>query len=217
MVLKNSSWIRVWSVVCALVAILALPSFAHAEDETADAFVKRLSVDVLDTIKKDKGMRSGDIARVITLVDTRIMPSVDFQRMTSSAVGPAWRQATPEQQKRLQDEFKILLVRTYAGALSQVSDQVVFIKPVRIAPEDKEVIVRTEVRGGTDPIQLEYRMERSPNEGSGWKIYNINVLGVWLVETYKSQFTQIINTKGIDGLIDSLVARNKTNTTAKKG
>jgi phospholipid transport system substrate-binding protein len=217
MVLKNSSWIRVWSVVCALVAILALPSFAHAEDETADAFVKRLSVDVLDTIKKDKGMRSGDIARVITLVDTRIMPNVDFQRMTSSAVGPAWRQATPEQQKRLQDEFKILLVRTYAGALSQVSDQVVFIKPVRIAPEDKEVIVRTEVRGGTDPIQLEYRMERTPNEGSGWKIYNINVLGVWLVETYKSQFTQIINTKGIDGLIDSLVARNKTNTTAKKG
>ena len=206
-----------WSVVCALVAILALPSFAHAEDETADAFVKRLSVDVLDTIKKDKGMRSGDIARVITLVDTRIMPNVDFQRMTSSAVGPAWRQATPEQQKRLQDEFKILLVRTYAGALSQVSDQVVFIKPVRIAPEDKEVIVRTEVRGGTDPIQLEYRMERTPSEGSGWKIYNINVLGVWLVETYKSQFTQIINTKGIDGLIESLVARNKTNTTAKKG
>lgn len=217
MVLKNSSWIRVWSLVCALVAILAVPSFAHAEDETADAFVKRLSVDVLDTIKKDKGMRSGDIARVITLVDTRIMPSVDFQRMTSSAVGPAWRQATPEQQKRLQDEFKILLVRTYAGALSQVSDQVVFIKPVRIAPEDKEVIVRTEVRGGTDPIQLEYRMERTPNEGSGWKIYNINVLGVWLVETYKSQFTQIINTKGIDGLIETLVARNKTNTTAKKG
>ena len=186
MVLKNSSWIRVWSVVCALVAVFALPSFAHAEDETADAFVKRLSVDVLDTIKKDKGMRSGDIARVITLVDTRIMPNVDFQRMTSSAVGPAWRQATPEQQKRLQDEFKILLVRTYAGALSQVSDQVVFIKPVRIAPEDKEVIVRTEVRGGTDPIQLEYRMERTPNEGSGWKIYNINVLGVWLVETLKA-------------------------------
>ncbi len=217
MVFKHNSWIRVWSVVCALVASLAVPGFAHAEDETADAFVKRLSVDVLDTIKKDKGMRSGDIARVITLVDTRIMPSVDFQRMTSSAVGPAWRQATPEQQKRLQDEFKILLVRTYAGALSQVSDQVVFIKPVRIAPEDKEVIVRTEVRGGTDPIQLEYRMERTPNEGSGWKIYNINVLGVWLVETYKSQFTQIINSKGIDGLIETLVARNKTNTTAKKG
>lgn len=217
MVFKHSGWIRVVSVVCALLALLALPGFSYAEDETADAFVKRLSVDVLDTIKKDKGMRSGDIARVVNLVDTRIMPSVDFQRMTASAVGPAWRQATPEQQKRLQEEFKILLVRTYAGALSQVSDQVVFIKPVRIAPEDKEVIVRTEVRGGGDPIQLEYRMERTPGEGSGWRIYNINVLGVWLVETYKSQFTQVINTKGIDGLIDTLVARNKTNTLAKKG
>jgi phospholipid transport system substrate-binding protein len=217
MVFKHSGWIRVVSVVCALMALLVLPGFSYAEDETADAFVKRLSVDVLDTIKKDKGMRSGDIARVVNLVDTLIMPSVDFQRMTASAVGPAWRQATPEQQKRLQEEFKILLVRTYAGALSQVSDQVVFIKPVRIAPEDKEVIVRTEVRGGGDPIQLEYRMERTPGEGSGWRIYNINVLGVWLVETYKSQFTQVINTKGIDGLIETLVARNKTNTLAKKG
>ena len=217
MVFKHSGWIRVVSVVCALMALLVLPGFSYAEDETADAFVKRLSVDVLDTIKKDKGMRSGDIARVVNLVDTRIMPSVDFQRMTASAVGPAWRQATPEQQKRLQEEFKILLVRTYAGALSQVSDQVVFIKPVRIAPEDKEVIVRTEVRGGGDPIQLEYRMERTPGEGSGWRIYNINVLGVWLVETYKSQFTQVINTKGIEGLIETLVARNKTNNLAKKG
>ena len=217
MVFTHSGWMRAASVACALVAVLAWPGFANAEDETADAFVKRLSVDVLDTIKKDKGMRSGDIARVVNLVDTRIMPSVDFQRMTASAVGPAWRQATPEQQKRLQDEFKILLVRTYAGALSQVSDQVVFIKPVRIAPEDKEVIVRTEVRGGGDPIQLEYRMERTPGEGAGWKIYNINVLGVWLVETYKSQFTQVINTKGIDGLIETLVARNKTNAQSKKG
>ena len=215
MYLKHGGCIRVWSVVCTLVVALALPSFTHAEEEAPDAFVKRLSVDVLDTIKKDKGMRSGDIARVVNLVDTRIMPSVDFQRMTASAVGPAWRQATPEQQKRLQDEFKILLVRTYAGALSQVSDQVVFIKPLRIAPEDKEVIVRTEVRGGGDPIQLEYRMERTPGEGAGWRIYNINVLGVWLVETYKSQFTQVINAKGIDGLIETLVARNKTNT--KKG
>ena len=215
MYLKHGGWIRVWSVVCTLVVALALPSFTHAEEEAPDAFVKRLSVDVLDTIKKDKGMRSGDIARVVNLVDTRIMPCVDFQRMTASAVGPAWRQATPEQQKRLQDEFKILLVRTYAGALSQVSDQVVFIKPLRIAPEDKEVIVRTEVRGGGDPIQLEYRMERTPGEGAGWRIYNINVLGVWLVETYKSQFTQVINAKGLDGLIETLVARNKTNT--KKG
>jgi len=152
---------------------------------------------------------------VITLVDTRIMPNVDFQRMTASAVGPAWRQATPDQQKRLQDEFKILLVRTYAGALSQVSDQNVFMKPLRAASEDKELVVRSEVRGGGDPIQLDYRLEKTPGQGAGWRIFNLNVLGVWLVETYKSQFSQEINAKGIDGLIESLTARNKSN--SKKG
>ena len=184
---------------------------AWADDEAPDAFIKRVSVDVLDTIKADKAMRSGDIPRIVTLVDTRIMPHVDFQRMTASAVGPGWRQATPEQQKRLQDEFKILLVRTYAGALSQVSDQVVVIKPLRASPEDKELVVKTEVRGGGDPIQLDYRLEKTPGQVSGWRIYNLNVLGVWLVETYKSQFAQEINAKGIDGLIESLAARNKTN------
>ena len=184
---------------------------AWADDEAPDAFIKRVSVDVLDTIKADKAMRSGDIPRIVTLVDTRIMPHVDFQRMTASAVGPGWRQATPEQQKRLQDEFKILLVRTYAGALSQVSDQVVVIKPLRASPEDKELVVKTEVRGGGDPIQLDYRLEKTPGQGSGWRIYNLNVLGVWLVETYKIQFAQEINAKGIDGLIESLATRNKTN------
>jgi phospholipid transport system substrate-binding protein len=135
--------------------------------------------------------------------------------MTASAVGPAWRQATPEQQKRLQEEFKILLVRTYAGALSQVSDQTVAMKPLRASPDDKELVVRSEVRGSGDPIQLDYRLEKTPGEGAGWRIYNLNVLGVWLVETYKSQFSQEINAKGVDGLIDSLAARNKSN--AKKG
>ena len=185
---------------------------AWATDEAPDAFVKRISVDVLDTIKADKAMRNGDIGRIVTLVDTRIMPHVDFQRMTASAVGPGWRQATPEQQKRLQDEFKILLVRTYAGALSQVSDQTVVMKPLRASPEDKELVVRSEVRGSGDPIQLDYRLEKTPGQGAGWRIYNLNVLGVWLVETYKSQFSQEINAKGIDGLIDSLAARNKSNT-----
>jgi phospholipid transport system substrate-binding protein len=186
-----------------------------AEDEAPDALVKRISVDVLDTIKADKAMRGGDMAKIILLVDTRIMPHVNFQRMTASAVGPAWRQATPEQQKRLQDEFKVLLVRTYAGALSQVSDQIVAMKPLRASPDDKELVVRSEVRGSGDPIQLDYRLEKTPGEGAGWRIYNLNVLGVWLVETYKSQFLQEINSKGIDGLIESLAARNKSN--VKKG
>jgi phospholipid transport system substrate-binding protein len=187
---------------------------AWAQDEGADAFIKRMSTEVLDVIKADKSMRGGDIGKVMVLVDTRIMPHVDFQRMTASAIGPGWRQATPEQQKRLQDEFKILLVRTYSGALSQISDQVIALKPLRAAPEDKEVVVRTEVRGGGDPIQLDYRLEKTPGQGAGWRIFNINVMGVWLVETYKSQFAQEINAKGVDGLIESLAARNKSN--AKK-
>ena len=187
---------------------------AWAQDEAADVFVKRMSTEVLDVIKADKSMRGGDIAKVVALVDTRIMPHVDFQRMTASAVGPGWRQATPEQQKRLQDEFKILLVRTYSGALSQISDQVIAIKPLRAGPDDKEVVVRTEVRGSGEPIQLDYRLQKTPGQGTGWRIFNINVMGVWLVETYKSQFAQEVNAKGVDGLIESLAARNKSN--AKK-
>jgi phospholipid transport system substrate-binding protein len=155
------------------------------------------------------------MTKLVALVDERIMPNVNFPRMTASAVGPAWRQATPEQQKRLQEEFKILLVRTYAGALSQVSTQTIALKPLRSSPEDKEVLVRTEIKGGGDPIQLDYRLEKTAGQGAGWKIYNLNVLGVWLVETYKSQFTQEINAKGIDGLIGSIADRNKANN--KKG
>ena len=194
-----------------LVVAVGGATIAQADDETADGLIKRLSTDVLDTIKADKANLVGDVSKVVTLVDTRIMPNVNFQRMTSSAVGPAWRQATPEQQKRLQEEFKILLVRTYAGALSQVSDQTISMKPMRASAEDKEVLVRTEVKGKGDPIQLEYRLEKTPGQGAGWKIYNLNVLGVWLVETYRSQFAQEVNAKGIDGLIASLTERNKAN------
>ena len=187
---------------------------AWADDEAPDAFIKRVSVDVLDTIKADKAMRSGDIPRIVTLVDTRIMPHVDFQRMTASAVGPGWRQATPEQQKRLQEEFKLLLVRTYSGALSQVSDQTIEVKPLRGDQDEKNLIVRTEVKGRGDPIQLDYRLEKTPGEGAGWMIFDLNVLGIWLIENYKSQFTKEINNGGIDGLINSLTERNKS--TAKK-
>lgn len=186
----------------------------HAADEAPDALIKRLSVDVLDTIKADKTILAGDVSKVIALVDTRVMPNVDFQRMTASAVGPAWRQASPEQKKRLQEEFKILLVRTYAGALSQVSTQTIAMKPLRMTTEEKDVLVRTEIKGRGENIQLDYRLEKTPGQGTGWKIYNINVLGVWLVDTYRTQFAQVINTKGLDGLINALAERNKTN--AKK-
>ena len=192
-------------------AALSVVRPAHAADETPDELVKRISTDVLETIKSDKSIKTGDIGKIMVLVDTKIMPNVNFQRMTSSAVGPAWRQATPEQQKRLEEEFKTLLVRAYAGALDQVSDQTVSVRPFRGSLDDKEVLVRTEVRGGGDPVQLDYRLEKTPGDGAGWKIYNINVLGVWLVDTYRTQFSQQINSKGIDGLIAALAARNKSN------
>ena len=190
---------------------LALPQ-AYAADEAPDALIKRVSFEVLDKIKIDKSVQAGDMTKVIELVDSQIMPNVNFIRMTASAVGRNWRQATPEQQKKLQDEFKTLLIRTYSGALAQVKDQTVSIKPLRSAAADTEVVVRTEVLGRGDPIQLDYRLEKT---ASGWKIYDINVLGVWLVETYRTQFAQEINAKGIDGLIAALSERNKSNAAKK--
>jgi len=197
------------SLAAVLAFALAVP--ARAADEAPDALVQRLSNDVLESVRADKAIKAGDIDKIIVLVDKSIMPNVNFRRMTAAAVGPSWRQASPEQQTRLQDEFKTLLVRTYAGALAQVSDQSVAVKPLRAAADDKEVLVRTEVRGRGDPIQLDYWLEKTPGQGAGWKIFNLNVLGAWLVETYRSQFAQEIRTKGIDGLIESLAARNKSN------
>ena len=187
--------------------MLAAP-IVHAADEAPDALIKRLSSDVLDKIKADKTVQSGDMTKVMALVDSQIMPNVNFTRMTASAVGPGWRQATPEQRKKLQDEFKTLLIRTYSGALSQVKDQTIDVKPMREAAGAAEVVVRTEVLGRGDPAQLDYRLEKV---GTGWKIYDLNVLGVWLVATYRTQFAQEISAKGIDGLIASLSERNKAN------
>jgi len=200
-------------LLLALLTLMALP--VSAADESPDAMIKRLTSDVLDSIKADKSAQAGSISHIVALVDAKIMPSVNFQRMTASAVGPAWRQASPEQKIRLQAEFKTLLVRTYAGALKQVNNLTFTVKPMRSTAQDTEVVVRTEVKGHGDPIQLDYRLEKTPGEGAGWKIYNLNVLGVWLVDTYRSQFAQEINAKGLDGLIATLVELNKTN--LKKG
>jgi len=182
--------------------------------EAPDQLIRRLSNEVLDTIKADKDVQAGDVRKVMGFVDSKIMPHVNFTRMTASAVGRNWRQATPEQQKRLQEEFKTLLVRTYAGALSQVRDQTVSVKPLRAAATDTEVTVRSEVIGRGEPIELDYRMEQTPG---GWRIYDLNVLGVWLVETYRTQFAQEISARGIDGLIASLVERNKSAASGRKG
>jgi phospholipid transport system substrate-binding protein len=207
-------WLR---LMAGAMLILGVLTSAFAADDTPEAFIKRLSGDVIDAIKADKSIAAGDINKIIVLVDQKVMPSVNFLRMTASAVGPSWRQATPEQQKRLQEEFKTLLVRTYSGALSQFNDQTIVIKPVRAAPDDKEVVVRTEVRGKGDPIQLDYRVEKAANAPAGWRIYNFNVMGVWLVDNYRSQFAQEINAKGVDGLIASLADRNKSNAAKPQG
>ncbi|HEX5357745.1 MAG TPA: ABC transporter substrate-binding protein [Aquabacterium sp.] len=185
---------------------------AAASSQTPDAFIKTITTEVFATVKGDKAIQSGDLHKVIQVVDTKIMPNVNFTRMTATAVGRAWRQATPEQQKRLQDEFKTLLIYTYSGAVAQIKDQVVEYKPMRSRPEDTEVVVRTIVRGKGDPIQLDYRLEKA---GDTWKIYDVNVLGAWLVQTYQSSFAQEVNASGIDGLIAKLVERNKQLATKK--
>jgi len=192
--------------------LLSVPAVRAAADGP-DEMIRRLSTDVLNNIKADKDVQKGDVSKIIAFVDAKVMPNVNFTRMTASAVGRNWRQATPEQQKRLQDEFKSMLVRTYAGALSQVKDQTVDVKPLRAGAADTDVIVRTEVIGRGDAVQLDYRMEKTAN---GWKIYDFNVLGIWMVETYRTQFAQEISARGIDGLIATLAQRNKSGSADKK-
>ena len=194
-------------------ALLASAPLVRAAEEAPDALINRVSSEVLDTIKADKAIQAGEMNRVLALVDSKVMPNVNFTRMTASAVGRNWRQATPEQKARLQQEFKTLLIRTYSGALSQVNDQKLNVKPLRAAAGDTDVTVRTEVLGRGDPVQLDYRMEKTP---TGWKIYDLNVLGVWLVETYRTQFAQEVSAKGIDGLIASMAQRNQTNAVGAK-
>jgi phospholipid transport system substrate-binding protein len=215
--MNRRSLVRAAASLFTAAALFGAAPFAQAADEAPDVMIKRLSDEVLTIIRTDKSVQSGDINRIMAVVDSKIMPNVNFLRMTASAVGPAWRQATPEQRKRLQDEFKLLLVRTYSGALSQISEESVVVKPLRAQPTDTDVVVRSEIRGRGDPIQLEYRLEKTPGDGTGWKIYNLNVLGVWLVETYRSQFAQEIGAKGVDGLIASLSERNRSNANGKKG
>jgi phospholipid transport system substrate-binding protein len=188
----------------------AAPSATAAPDQ----LVRDLSNEVLATIKADKALASGDVNRVQKLIDEKILPYVDFQKMTQLAVGRGWRQATPEQRTALTREFRTLLVRTYSGALSQVTDHQVKLRPFRAQPGDTDVLVGTNIvasRG--DPIQLDYRLEKTD---AGWKIYDVNILGVWLVENYKTQFASQLNSGGIDGLIKTLTDRNKQLEQGKK-
>ena len=192
-------------------AVLTVSVFGFAgaasAQEAADAFIKRISQEVLETAKTDKDIQQGNQQKILEVVQAKILPNVDFQRMTSLAAGRHWREATPEQQKRLTDEFRDLLVYTYAGAIASIRDQQLEFKPMRNDPADTDVEVRSQVvqqRG--EPIQLNYRLSKA---GNSWKIYDLNVLGAWLVETYKGNFASEISKGGIDGLIKTLAERNK--------
>jgi phospholipid transport system substrate-binding protein len=192
--------------------LLAGNSLLHSAETLPEELVQRVSGEVIESVKADKAIQEGDFKKIIARVDEKLLPHLNIQRMTSSAVGRYWRQATPEQQRRLQEEFKTLLVRTYAGALIQVRDHNVVMLPMRSKPEDTEVAVRTQIKGSGEPIQLDYRLEKV---GGMWQIYDVNLLGVWLVDNYRSSFAQEISAGGIDGLIAKLAERNNTAANAK--
>lgn len=196
--------------MAAAMFVLALSTMwgvAHAQAVTADQFVKNYTEDLLETVAKNRQALANDPRKVAELVDSKILPSVNLQRMTALVVGRYWRQATPEQKERLVEEFKGLLIRTYSGAISQVKDLKIEVKPLRAAPDETDVIVKSIiVRPKGEPIQLDYRLEKS---GDTWKIFDVNVAGLWLVETYRTQFAGEIGKSGIDGLIASLSEKSK--------
>ena len=189
--------------------VFSLPAFAA--DMAPEAMVQKVAGETLSAIKADKAMQTGDINRIIALVDRTVMPNVNFTRMTGTAVGPAWRTATAAQKTQLEKEFKTLLVRTYAGAFKMANDKELKMLPMRGAATGTDVLVQSQLTGGAEPIPMDYRLEKTPGQGLGWKAYNIAISGVWMIQSYKQQFAQEISSKGIDGLIASLAAQNKAN------
>ena len=188
--------------------------FAQTPDQatTPDALIKMVVTDVMVSIKSDPDIQKGNIPKIVDLVEKKIVPYTDMRRTTEMAMGPNWKKATPEQQNQLVLEFKNLLIRTYSGALSQLRDQTVQFKALRAAPDDKEVVVKTVVLGRGDPVPLDYRLEKTDK---GWKVYDMNIMGVWLVEAYRNQFSNQISQNGIDGLVKFLQDRNKQLANAK--
>ncbi len=196
-----------------LTGLIHSQAFAQSADaSTPDGLVKFVVNDVMTAAKADKDIQAGNIPKIFILIEQKIVPYFDLQKTAQLAMGRNWKDATPEQQKLVSTEFKTLLIRTYAGALSQVRDQTVIYRPFRASPEDNEVVVRTQIINKGDPISLDYRLEKTPN---GWRVFDINVLGAWLIEAYRGQFNNQINQNGIDGLIKFLQDRNAALAKAK--
>ena len=192
------------------------PAAAQA-DATPEALIERLTHEALDVVNTDAAVRAGDPQRLRVLVDTRLMPHLEFRQMAASATGAAWRGATPQQRARLEEEFKALLVRLLSGALAQARasgslaearGKQVVVLPSRDPPDATDVTVRTQLRGsGAEPIQLDYRLHKT--DGDPWMVYDVNVLGVWMVQQYRSQFAPVIRERGVQGLIESLAQQGK--------
>jgi len=182
-------------------------AFAQTVDTSnPDTLVKTVTQQVMDQIKGDKSIQSGDINKITQLVNEKILPYTDFRRTTQLAMGRNWRTATPEQQQQVIEQFKALLIRTYSGALAQVRDQQIQYKPFRANPDDTDVVVRSTVLNNGQPIELDYRLYKTPQ---GWRVYDINVLGAWLIQAYQQQFQEKIQQGGVDGLIQFLTQRNQ--------
>lgn len=181
---------------------------AAVAQEAPDALVNKITEEVLDIVRKDKDIQSGNTRKAIELVDAKVLPHFNFQHMTALAVGKEWRKTTPVQQQQLTAEFKTLLVRTYSNALTGYKNQKVVYKPFKMNPGDTDVLVRTEVQQpGAKAIQLDYSLEKLDG---GWKVYDVNVAGISLVTNYRDQFAQEIRNGGMDGLIQSVAAKNKS-------
>jgi len=175
--------------------------------ETPDALVKNVTQDVLQTIRSDPQIQQGNQQRIRELIETKLLPNFDFERMTALAMGRNWRNASPEQKKRLVDEFRTLLVRTYSGALNQYRDEKIDYKPLRMNPSDTDVVVHTAVmKPGGSPIPMDYSMGKT---AAGWKAYDVVVGGVSLVTTYRDEFNSTVQASGIDGLIKTLADKNR--------
>ena len=202
-----------WSLITATASFAQTQqTTANANMSTPDGLVKFVVEDVMNTIKSDKAIQSGDLRKVNALVDQKILPYSDFQKTTRVFIGRNWSKATPAQQALITQEFKTLLIRIYGGALAQVKDQKIQYKPFRASADDTDVIVRTVVVGKGEPIQLDYRLEKT---GNAWRVYDINILGAWLVESYRNQFNDQVSKGGIDGLIQFLQQRNNSLANAK--
>ncbi|MDK9724881.1 MAG: ABC transporter substrate-binding protein [Sterolibacteriaceae bacterium MAG5] len=179
-----------------------------AEGLAPDALIKNVTEEVLEIVRKDKDIQSGNTKKAIDLVEAKVLPHFNFTRMTQLAMARDWRQSTPAQQKTLVDEFRTLLVRTYSKALTEYKNQTIEYKPFKMQPTDTDVKVRTDIKQpGGKPIQLDYYLEK---QNPGWKVYDIEVGGISLVTNYRESFAQEVRNGGIDGLIKSLQSKNKS-------